>query len=186
MKILRNVKSMSSVKCIKVEELTDFVMLHKQENWQGTGKHEGEGKEYDTDYTIKLLSNDQSFGTVVSPVEMNFYSMHWSYINVNDNYMAYPCIIKIDGVEQTNPNLELAAFINNELRGVARPKLEEAVNIYIANLKIDGNNGQTISFKLYVPEVGELETDYTAIYDIDYGNGLVTQPSLNLTIQNGL
>ena len=136
--------------------------------------NEGEGKEYDTDYTIKLLSNDQSFGTVVSPVEMNFYSMHWSYINVNDNYMAYPCIIKIDGVEQTNPNLELAAFINNELRGVARPKLEEAINIYIANLKIDGNNGQTISFKLYVPEVGELETDYTAIYDIDYDNGLVT------------
>ena len=131
-----------------------------------------EGKEYDTDYVIKFQEED--VGLSLYPVEMNFYSMHWSYINVNENYMAYPCIIKIDGVEQTNPNLELAAFINNELRGVARPKLEEAINIYIANLMIDGNNGQEISFKLYVPEVGELETDYTAIYDIDYDKGLVT------------
>ena len=131
-----------------------------------------EGKEYDTDYVIKFQEED--VGLSLNPVEMNFYSMHWSYINVNENYMAYPCIIKIDGVEQTNPNLELAAFINNELRGVARPKLEEAIDIYIANLMIDGENGEEIRFKLYVPELGELETDYTAIYDIDYDNGLVT------------
>ena len=44
MKILKNIKSVLSFKCIKVEELTDFLKLHKQENWQGTEKQEGEGK----------------------------------------------------------------------------------------------------------------------------------------------
>ena len=132
-------------------------------------------KEYDTDYTIRF-SND-IVGDFFNPVQIDFYSMHWSYNNNAENYMAYPCVIKIDGVIQNNPNLEIAAFINDELCGVAKPALEPNINIYMATLQIYGTNGQTINFKLFDPSIGEngaeLETVYTETYNYDYNGGIV-------------
>ena len=132
-------------------------------------------KEYDTDYTIRFSNN--IVGDLFNPVQIDFYSMHWSYNNNAENYMAYPCVIKIDGVIQNNPNLEIAAFINDELCGVAKPALEPNINIYMATLQIYGTNGQTINFKLFDPSIGEngdeLETVYTETYNYDYNGGIV-------------
>ena len=132
-------------------------------------------KEYDTDYTIGFSNN--IVGDLFHPVQIDFYSMHWSYNNNAENYMAYPCVIKIDGVIQNNPNLEIAAFINNELCGVAKPALEPNIGIYMATLQIYGTNGQTINFKLFDPSIGEngaeLETVYTETYNYDYNGGIV-------------
>ena len=128
-------------------------------------------KEYDTDYTINFTQT--VIGEPIDPVIINFYTKHWNYVyNPEENYMALPCIIKVDGNLIDKSNYEIAAFSGNQLRGVANPELEPVINIYKAMLKIDGTNGETISFKLFdVDAQKELETDYTIPYDFDYFAG---------------
>ena len=128
-------------------------------------------KEYDTDYTINFTQTE--IGEPIDPVIINFYTKHWNYVyNPEENYMALPCIIKVDGNLIDKSNYEIAAFSGNQLRGVANPELEPVINIYKAMLKIDGTNGETISFRLFdVDAQKELETDYTIPYDFDYFAG---------------
>ena len=128
-------------------------------------------KEYDTDYTINFTQT--VIGEPIDPVIINFYTKHWNYVyNPEENYMALPCIIKVDGNLIDKSNYEIAAFSGNQLRGVANPELEPVINIYKAMLKIDGTNGETISFRLFdVDAQKELETDYTIPYDFDYFAG---------------
>ena len=130
-------------------------------------------KVYDTDYTINFTQT--VIGEPIDPVIINFYTKHWNYVyNPEENYMALPCIIKVDGNLIDKSNYEIAAFSvsGNQLRGVANPELEPVINIYKAMLKIDGTNGEKISFRLFdVDAQKELETDYTIPYDFDYFAG---------------
>ena len=136
----------------------------------------GGGVEYGSDFTINY--NDEYVVPTEIPT-MDFYNKHWNYEYVATEYMQYPCVIKIDGVLQERTNLELAAFCGEELRGVARPQKEnitEGLDIYMASLKIEGTNNETISFKLYDPTIpGELSTDKTILFDLEYGNQNVVE-----------
>ena len=136
----------------------------------------GGGVEYGSDFTINY--NDE----YVVPTEIptiDFYNKHWNYEYVANEYMQYPCVIKIDGVLQERTNLELAAFCGEELRGVTRPQKEnitEGLDIYMASLMIEGTNNETISFKLYDPTIpSELSTDKTILFDLEYGNQNVVE-----------
>ena len=135
----------------------------------------GGGVEYGSDFTINF--NDEYVSTEISTID--FYNKHWNYEYVATEYMQYPCVIKIDGVLQERTNLELAAFCGEELRGVARPQKEnitEGLDIYMASLKIEGTNNETISFKLYDPTIPrELSTDKTILFDLEYGNQNVVE-----------
>ena len=135
----------------------------------------GGGVEYGSDFTINF--NDEYVSTEIPTID--FYNKHWNYEYVATEYMQYPCVIKIDGVLQERTNLELAAFCGEELRGVARPQKEnitEGLDIYMASLKIEGTNNETISFKLYDPTINrELSTDKTILFDLEYGNQNVVE-----------
>ena len=131
--------------------------------------------EFGADVTVNFDAN-----YVVSEIPtIDFYSRHWNYTYSGEEYMQYPCVVKIDGVIQERTDLELAAFCGDELRGVTRPQVEnvtEDIVIYMASLMIEGRNGETINFKLYDPIAdAELETDHTIQYDLEYGNQNVVE-----------
>ncbi|MBQ4547902.1 MAG: choice-of-anchor J domain-containing protein [Bacteroidales bacterium] len=65
-------------------------------------------------------------------------------------------MIFVDGEEQRNENVEIAAFCGDELRGNIRTKHITGTNptygdidSYLANLTVVGNDGDIITFKLY-------------------------------------
>ncbi len=78
------------------------------------------------------------------------------------DYTIYPnnlvmnVMIFVDGEEQRNENVEIAAFCGDELRGNIRTKHITGTNptygdidSYLANLTVVGNDGDIITFKLY-------------------------------------
>ena len=56
-------------------------------------------------------------------------------------------VVKIDGVEQASPTLELGAFCNGECRGTVFPFEEDGRWLYF--MAMGGNNGDEITFRLY-------------------------------------
>lgn len=102
---------------------------------------------------------------------INFYEKHWDYTGTPEHTMTIECTISVDGVIQNTENLELAAFCNDELRGVAKPK-KYSDDLYLTALQIGGSNGEEISFKLYNSVFGELLSDYTVTFvnDATLGN----------------
>lgn len=80
---------------------------------------------------------------------------HTDYTLYSNN-LNMRVMIFIDGVEQRNENIEIAAFCGDELRGNERtvhvtgynPTYGE-VDSYLAALTVIGNDGDVITFKLY-------------------------------------
>lgn len=80
---------------------------------------------------------------------------HTDYTLYSNN-LSIRVMIFIDGVEQRNENIEIAAFCGDELRGNERtvhvtgnnPTYGE-VDSYLAALTVIGNDGDVITFKLY-------------------------------------
>lgn len=83
------------------------------------------------------------------------YYWHTDYTLYSNN-LSIRVMIFIDGVEQRNENIEIAAFCGDELRGNERtvhvtgnnPTYGE-VDSYLAALTVIGNDGDVITFKLY-------------------------------------
>ena len=79
---------------------------------------------------------------------------HWS-VNINQypNTMSAIAIIKIDGVEQMDTNLEVAAFCGDECRGRELPTDEyyipEVMPHYLVFLTTYGNDNDQFTFRLY-------------------------------------
>ena len=80
---------------------------------------------------------------------------HTDYTLYSNN-LSMRVMVFIDGVEQRNENIEIAAFCGDELRGNERtvhvtgsnPTYGE-VDSYLAALTVIGNDGDVITFKLY-------------------------------------
>ena len=84
------------------------------------------------------------------------------------NNMTIITTIEIDGEEQYNPNLELGAFCNGELRGSARLQYVDApTNRYECFLMVYGNSGDDITFRLYDHGIG-LESDFRSSEVVDF------------------
>ncbi len=80
---------------------------------------------------------------------------HTDYTLYSNN-LSIRVMIFIDGVEQRNENIEIAAFCGDELRGNERTKHVKGsnptygeVDSYLAALTVIGNDGDVITFKLY-------------------------------------
>ena len=81
---------------------------------------------------------------------------HWNVdIHQYPNNMAITGIVQIDGVEQTNPALEIGAFCNGECRGAQRLTYYSQADRYLVFLLIYGEEGDLVNFKLYNHETGE-------------------------------
>ena len=84
------------------------------------------------------------------------------------NKMTIITTVEIDGEEQYNTNLELGAFCNGELRGSARLQYIDApANRYECFLKVYGNSGDDITFRLYDHGTG-LESDFRSSEVVDF------------------
>ena len=117
-----------------------------------------QGETSSHEYSIRVVYG----GTAICPEENNYFSMscpqstmnddefHWD-VNINEYpfNMTVTGIIQIDGVEQTNPNLEIGAFCNGECRGVQRLTYYPQINRYLVFLMVYGENGDEIDFMLY-------------------------------------
>ena len=119
------------------------------------------GKELSTNYTVEFLINHK-IGNALDPINIDFYERHWESNEEYENTMSIVSTIKIDGVTQNRTDIEVAAFCGEELRGATRVEQLGNTDIYIAAIYIGGNDGETISFKLYDPTINlELNSEYT-------------------------
>ena len=132
-----------------------------------------DGEELETDFKVGFRNDP--VGQPIFPQSIDFYEPYFDFDAPSsvENYMGFGCAVKIDGVEQNRPNLEIAAFKENgEVCGYARSQALVGTNIYIFSLQIYAQNGETISFKLFDPTIGEdgdvLSTDYTIKCNVNY------------------
>ena len=96
------------------------------------------------------------------------------------NNMTVITTIEIEGEEQYNPNLELGAFCNGELRGSARLQyVDSPANRYECFLMVYGNSNDIITFQLYDHSTGKVSelTSYESIaFEVNATIGDVTNP----------
>jgi gliding motility-associated-like protein len=87
-------------------------------------------------------------------------------------------LIKIDGIDISNPNDKLAAFINGEVRGSATPIFQEQANRNIFYLIIYHNDdGGNITFKYYNAATGTVTSAVqTSVFMVDGLIGDVNKP----------
>ena len=163
----------------KLKRYTFRLIVHSKEIGQTISfkffnpKEGPEGTVYNTDYTVNFSNG--TVGMSLRPITIDFYEPYFDFDAPSsvENYMGFGCAVKIDGVEQNRPNLEIAAFKENgEVCGYARSQALVGTNIYIYSLQIYAQNGETISFKLFDPTIGEdgdvLSTDYTIKCNVNY------------------
>ncbi|MBQ1758129.1 MAG: hypothetical protein IIZ94_00465 [Prevotella sp.] len=75
---------------------------------------------------------------------------HWTSVPIGDKTMICTCVLRIDGVEQANPNLELGVFSNDGVcRGTKFPKQVPTTGTWAYQLVIKGIEGFTYTFKVY-------------------------------------
>ena len=102
------------------------------------------------------------------------FGQHWT-MEDNVQYignMSIISVVQIDGIEQTNADIELAAFHDGVLRGVCKPDMltADGKTRYVFQYTIHGNtDGELLNFKIYVPGNGENQgkeytTDYTTLF----------------------
>ena len=108
---------------------------------------------------------------VVGPIAMDFYQEYWDFtrdVNEIPQSMTIISQIAIDDNVVIRPNLEVAAFHGDELRGIGRYDEIDNNMIYFT---IYGNNEETenITFKLYDHNDGTLitESDYSKPFKVD-------------------
>ncbi len=95
------------------------------------------------------------------------------------DYTKYPfnmtMVAVVDGA--MDDNYEVAALVNGEVRGSARPVYVEVLDAYMLFLTISGDNVEEVSFKYYDLTTGE---EYDLVNRIDYSNnamvGSVNEP----------
>ncbi|MBQ6769963.1 MAG: T9SS type A sorting domain-containing protein [Bacteroidales bacterium] len=81
---------------------------------------------------------------------------HWE---VNPHQWAYSMtvagVVALDGVEQTTASLEVGAFCGEECRGREMPIYVPELDRYLLFLDLYGENGDTLSFRIYDHDLGE-------------------------------
>ena len=95
------------------------------------------------------------------------------------DYTKYPfnmtMVAVVDGA--MNDNYEVAALVNGEVRGSARPVYIESMDAYMLFLSINGDAVEEMTFKYYDLTTGE---EYDLVNRIDYSNnamiGSVNEP----------
>ena len=102
------------------------------------------------------------------------------------NNMTVISTIAIDGVEQSDFNLELGAFCGDEVRGSGKLQyVGSPANRYECFLMVYGNAGDNITFKLYdhaTETVSDLKTNQSVTFEVNGAVGDVIDPyAINFT-----
>ena len=108
-----------------------------------------------------IVSTEASYSFTVSEdaaYVANFISDtdHWSVdIHQYPYNMSVTGIIRINGVEQAVPTLEIGAFCGEECRGAQRLTYFPQVDRYLVFFTLYGDAGDVMSFRLYDHSIGE-------------------------------
>lgn len=102
-------------------------------------------------------------------------SPSWSVNENNFQYtMSFVAFVNVDGVNLSNSNDKVAAFVNGECRGVTNLTYVAGENSYYAYLTVFSNeNNETINFKIYNSSTNTVnEVAKTKSFEINahYGN----------------
>jgi uncharacterized protein YjdB len=118
--------------------------------------------------TVTATSEDGGYTaactvTVTSDTGGNVTSTGWA-APAAGNYehsMTYVAQVAFRGVLSTDTNVEVAAYVNNELRGYAKLVYESGLNAYLVHLTIYSNSagGETITLKAYNPQKQRIYND---------------------------
>lgn len=87
-------------------------------------------------------------------------------------------MLSADGVNATGPNMELGAFVGNEVRGVAQAMFIEPLNSYQFFLTYyANNNGDLVQFKLFNSDNGQINTlNESMFFNADNHQGSIDVP----------
>jgi len=91
--------------------------------------------------------------------------------------MTFTCFLNIDGTTLSDSEDTVAAFINNEIRGVAKVVFVESYQKHVVFLSVYANtNNETIHFKIYDSTTNLVKSiDKTEIFVIDANLGSMQQ-----------
>ena len=101
------------------------------------------------------FASDKVYGSLDAPCVIDFATPnHWNPDEYKyENTYTITAVVEIDGVEQFNPNFELGAFCNGEVRGSAKTDFTYTYNgntrYYVLNMTIYGKDNDVVTFKLY-------------------------------------
>ena len=103
---------------------------------------------------------------------------NWSFNSANyQQSMTFTAFLNVNGVTLTSDSDQVAAFVGEEIRGLASIQYVPSANKYLAYLTVFSNtNGETISFKIYQSSSNSVVTiDKTEVFAIDSNKGGVFQ-----------
>ena len=87
----------------------------------------------------------------------------------------FNCVIVIDGEEQQNANLELAAFDQNGVcRAAKKAKLNTSNGRYVCQMQLKGNDGFVYSFRVYDHTIGD-DLPLEADFHVEWEGEILTQ-----------
>ena len=112
-----------------------------------------------------------------------FAQNHWiPDESIYPNNMSVIAVISLDGKEQKNESLEVAAFCNDELRGSRKVQYISKYDRYFAFLTVYGNDRDVLTFKIFDHELNS-EIDYyengtTLTFKTDNTIGSIVEPQM--------
>jgi len=114
----------------------------------------------------------------IIPQKINAQNPNWSFNSANyQQSMTFTAFLNVDGVTLTSDSDQVAAFVGEEIRGLASIQYVPSANKYLAYLTVFSNtNGETISFKIYQSSSNSVVAiDKTEVFAIDSNKGGVFQ-----------
>lgn len=147
--------------------------------WVGTLKSmiPGEGYMYrNTSGEAKTFKYNVTNTRGTAEANMTSENNYWT-----PNVAEYPYNMTMTAIldGENNGNYEIAAFVNGEVRGSARPIYVEQLDSYMFFLTVNGNNVEEMTFKCYDLTTGE---EFDLINRMNYSNdaivGSVNEPYL--------
>ena len=126
-----------------------------------------------------FANNDAEFNYNIVPAQTRGNNETAVATHYSVDYTKYPfnmtMVAVVDGA--MNDNYEVAALVNGEVRGSARPVYVEALDTYMLFLTISGDEVEEVSFKYYDITT---EEEYELVNRIEYSNnamvGSVNEP----------
>ena len=173
---LKNLQATEGDRIVGQSGFADYAPIYG--GWVGSLKYLEPTKGYQ--YNSKNVSEDGvKFNYNIAPATTRGNNETVVATHYSVDYTKYPfnmtMVAVVDGA--MDDNYEVAALVNGEVRGSARPVYIEVLDAYMLFLTISGDNVEEVSFKYYDLTTGE---EYDLVNRIDYSNnamvGSVNEP----------
>jgi hypothetical protein len=177
---------------------SEFPVTHRYlalENVYGENGHQLTFKAYDhatnqeleMDPVVTITFTEDGSGSLFEPLELNFLAtepepeLHWTPVDegLYSGSTAVIAVVKVDGVEQTSDQMELAVFCGEECRATTWTTEFPVTHRYLALENVYGENGHQLYFKAYDhatdQEFVDMNPEITVTFSDD-GSGTLFEP----------